>query len=70
MNTFKLLLTASLFLSANAFASDTVSSNNYTEVKNNNYLSALEKKRNASAQERNNRVDVREYMRLKRDLQK
>ena len=70
MNTFKLLLTASLFLSLNAFAADTSSSNSYTQVKNSGYLSALEKQRNASAQDRENREDVREYMRLKRDLQK
>ena len=70
MNTLKLLVTAISFLTLNSNANELTPSKTYTSMKNSNYISALEKKRNSNVDERAKREDVREYMRYQRDLAK
>jgi len=64
----KLLMTLTFLLTINTLANETeVPSQHYTELKNSIYLATLEKQRSAAEHQREARVDVREYMRYKRD---
>ena len=69
MNSFTLIITSVALLSLNAIASNTQApSQQYTEVKNNVYVSNLEKRRNSISHERDLREQKRNYMIFKRNL--
>ena len=69
MNSLKLIITSLVFLSISATASTTTApSKQYTEIKNNIYVSHLEKTRSSAVQERDMRAQKRDYMTFQRKL--